>query len=330
MEKNRKINAKKFVADFRDGLDDADLMREHGLDKATLAKVFKALIAKGLLDISELEERMLDGVKRRAAPPPRLEPADTFAEPAVPAAASKYQDPDLCPQCGAGVSKKALTCPECGHVLAGEQRWRDLEPKLRFWERIPPLALGIIIAIPIGILMFYMFRDIILPMSESAAEKRADALRKELPKGKTPMGAAKDLARIASHNIIRSEVERLVSQEILSSANTDYTVFTAGSRWNDLSGDDRMNYLKGIRTALRSSNLPVNFRFMTETGEVYATVTFNTVQVNRDLQAPTSDFGSSEPNLPPQLGVEPPDSAEAPRMQGLPSQFPGRKLPGLR
>jgi hypothetical protein len=328
MEKNRKINAKKFVADFKAGLDDADLIREHGLDKATLPKVFKALVAKGLLDISELEERQLDGVKRRPAPPPpTLEPTAGYA---VHPIASKYQDPDLCPQCGAQVSKKALTCPECGHVLAGEERWRDLEPKQRFWERIPPLALGIIIAIPIGILMIYLFKDIILPMSESAAEKRADALRRELPKGKTPMEAAKDLARMAGQNKIKPEVERLVAEDILTSANADYTVFTAGPRWADMPADERMNRLKAIRTALRSSNLPVNFRFLMETGEVYATVTFNSIDVNRALQPPSSDFGSSEPNLPPQLGAEPPDNVEAPRMPGLPSQLPGRKLPGLR
>ncbi len=328
MEKNRKINAKKFVADFRAGLDDSDLMRDHGLDKTSLAKVFKALIAKGFLEISELEERKLDGVKRSAASaPPQLRQQETYAEPIV---EKKRQDPDLCPQCGAKVNKKALTCPECGHVLSGEQRWADVEPKQHFWERIPPLALGCIIALPIGVMMFFLFRDIILPMSQSAADKRAEALRRELPKGKAPMEAAKDLARIASHNIIKSEVERLVGEEILASTNASYTAFNAGPRWADLSEDERMRRLKGIRTALRSSGLPVNFRFLMETGEVYATVSFDTIQVNRDLQPQDSGFPTAEPNIAPQVEEEPAEPPQGPRMPTLPSQLPGRKLPGLR
>ena len=49
MEKKQKINAKKFVEDFRAGKSETELMSAHGLNPGTLDKVFRALIDKNFL-----------------------------------------------------------------------------------------------------------------------------------------------------------------------------------------------------------------------------------------------------------------------------------------
>ncbi len=89
-------------------------------------------------------------------------------------------------------------CPECGHMLPGEERWESVEPPQRLVDRVPPLVLGSIIASPIAVVFFFLFKNIILPMSESAAvSKHANAISKET-KGAAPKQMAKDVARVAS------------------------------------------------------------------------------------------------------------------------------------
>ena len=49
-------------------------------------------------------------------------------------------------------------------------------------------------------------------MTEGVMEKRAEDIRKEIPKGKTAKEAARDMARQAGARIIQFEVQRLISR----------------------------------------------------------------------------------------------------------------------
>jgi hypothetical protein len=306
----QKINAKKFIEDFRSGKTDQDLMRLHELSPTMLEKIFTTLLAKGLLREDEIYSR------HSVSDAEFMQP---YQEPAIVGTYAGAKLGDTCPQCGASVKATALRCPECGHVLPGEERWERVEPKKRLVDRIHPIVLGIIIAIPAGVFLFFVFKDFIIPASESVGERRAQAVRSELPEGKTPIEAAKDLARFGARNIAKAEIQRLISDDILFSASADYTVFTAGSKWLDISDDDRMNYLDEIRRYLVTSGIPVHFKLLMSTGEVYAKVNEHDITLTR------KDEGNA---IPPGLGQsEAGQPAPAPpEMDSIPSppRFPGR------
>jgi hypothetical protein len=323
MEKpKQKINAKKFLEDFRAGKSEAELMQGYGLTRVTLEKLYSVLIEKKLLERSELRPARIDTLPQDAGPP-RISQSMQPPEEADPWAGisekALHYNTTECPQCGATVGKRALTCPECGHILSGEERWESVEPRQRLVDRIPPKVLGCIIAFPIAVAFFFLFKDIILPMSESAVSKRADAIRQET-KGAAPIQVAKDMAAIASSGIIKSEVERLAGEEILTRANENFTVFVAGARWSDLGHDMKEEQLKGIRTALRKSGMAPNFELVSESGQPLALVRGTRIQVyDRPEDAP--------PQMIPDPTVTPPSAAQPPGDPGAIEREVEKRLP---
>jgi hypothetical protein len=283
MEKSsRKINAKVFLQDFREGKTDEELMRLHSLSPTSLAKVVQVLLDKNLLDPAELKSRRAVAPTEPEIRLPIHDPQDfSRDEPGeeIKPREGEYRGSDFCPQCGAKVTDRMLSCPECGHVLPGQERWEAVEPKKGLTERIPARVWGYIIAIPIGVVLFFLFKDVILPMAESTSEKRNEALRQELPKGKTPLEASKDLAKQASSGIIRTEIERLTNEGILTGANKGYTSFTAGSRWVELSDGEKRTALEDIRTAMRRSGITTHFRLVNDSGDSLALVAGESIEL---------------------------------------------------
>jgi hypothetical protein len=296
MEKTpRKVNAKMFLQDLRAGKSDDELMRLHDLTPAALNKVIGLLLGKSLLDPAELKSR---GTVAPTEPEIRIpipEPYDfTPAEPAkeIRGKEGAYQGSSFCPQCGAHVNERMLSCPECGHVLPGQERWEAVESKKGLTERIPARVLGYIIALPIGIMLFFLFKDVILPMSEATVEKRAEAVRKEIPKGKTAMEAAKDMAKQASSGVIRVETQRLIDDGIVAEVNNNYSSFTAGPRWPEMSDGEKRKSLADIRTALRRSGIATHFRLVNDAGESLALVTGQSIELY-DVNGPPESAGAS-------------------------------------
>ena len=292
-----KVNAKMFLKDFREGKSDEELMRLHGLTPQTLDKLVRVLLDKELLDPSELKSRRAEAPTEPEIfiPPPR--PQDIL--PPEPVRERNRQDyvessGSSCPQCGAQVTERMLSCPECGHVLPGQERWEAVEPKKGLTERIHPMVLGCIIALPIGIMLFFLFKDVILPMTEATVEKRTEALRKEIPKGKTPMQASKDLAKRAASGVIRVETQRLINDGIIAEAKDDYRSFTAGSRWPELSDAAKRKALEDIRTALVRSGMAIHFRFVNDSGESLALVTGESIELFEGEGLPESIDSDSE------------------------------------
>ncbi|MGB6067908.1 MAG: zinc ribbon domain-containing protein [Desulfomonilaceae bacterium] len=304
MEKNaQKVNAKMFLRDFRDGKSDEGLMRLHGLTRPKLDKLMRILLERKLLDPSELKPRT-------ASPPPEKESTIPSNGPQYsPTADVAYvgihredaQKVGLsCPQCGARVSERMLSCPECGHILPGEDRWEAAEPGKGLLDRVSARTLGYIIAIPVGILLFFLFKNAILPMTQATMDKRAEDIRKEIPNGMTPKEAARDVARQAGARIIQIEVQRLVSNSVLSSANKDYTSFTAGSEWTDLPQEEKRHILEHLRSALVRSSMPGDFELVNDSGESLARVTDNSIEFTegRDSEGsggPGGELGGSGP-----------------------------------
>jgi hypothetical protein len=263
MEKTKPtVNAKKFLQDFRSGKSDQELMRRHGLDQRGLTKVLHLLVERKLLDEADLLASHSFRPEEPYEPPPSRKP--------VPGSAPRPDQPPLihgsysasgtkCPQCGATVSTKVLTCPECGHVLPGEERWANLEPEKGFFDRVPPKLLGILIALPAAALLFYVFRDMILPMAELKAEKQRKEIQDTLEQSHGPMQAAKEVVAKRGLRGLEAVIERLMGQEIIQRVEPDYSIFVAGARWNEISSFDKERSLSEIRSALIKANLSPEF-----------------------------------------------------------------------
>lgn len=303
MEKtSRKVNAKAFLHDFREGRSDEELMRLHSLTPGTLAKLLRVLLERKLLDPSELKSRRASAPTEPEIRIPPHRPRNISPEEPVRVARPPERVQDTgssCPQCGAHVTERMLSCPECGHVLPGEERWEAVEPKKGLFERIPARALGYIVALPIGIMLFFLFKDVLLPMFEATTEKRSEALRKETPLGKTPLQASKDLARQAVRGIIQLETQRLTDDGVLSGADDNYRTFTAGSRWSGMSDDEKHKALEDIRTALRRSSLPLHFKLVNESGASIALVTDQSIELLEGSSVTDSAVGGSETGAGP-------------------------------
>ena len=310
-KKPLKVNAKMFLKDFREGKSDEELMRLHSLTPHTLAKLVRVLLDKELLDPSELKSRRADAPTEPEILMPPPQPQDIW--PAEPVHEKNRQESvqssgSSCPQCGAKVTERMLSCPECGHVLPGEERWEAVEPKKGLFERIPARLMGYIIALPIGIMLFFLFKDVILPMTEATVEKRTEALRQELPKGKTPIQASKDLAKRAASGVIRVETERLRNDGIIAEAKDDYTSFTAGSRWPELSVAEKRKALEDIRSALVRSGIATHFRLVNDSGESLALVTGESVELFEEDGLTESVQSGSE------IGEEPATPTASPNL----------------
>lgn len=270
-----KINAKKFISDFRSGKSDQELMESHGLDKQSLDKVFRILVQKKLLSQSDL----LEGHSFRSVPQedigpnepyhrasePRFTPPEALSQPAK-------NDSSKCPQCGASVSAKRLMCPECGHVLPGEERWADLGAKDGFFDRLPPKLLGLLIALPCALILLYLFRDVIVPMAEKTVEKRQADLAKDWTYGKGAIDIAKQMSRSRGEKVVQIGLERLFAEGILLSSDADYTTFTVGPRWHLLPVSEKERYLDEIRAAMIEAKLDVHFQVVDSGGQPVARV----------------------------------------------------------
>jgi hypothetical protein len=277
MEKPKpKVNAKKFLEDFRAGLGDEELMSLHGLDQKGLNKVLRILVERKLLDESEL---LATHSFRFAAipetPSPYAPQRDSVPEPDRPEPIPYPEMPHgtKCPQCGATVSTKVLTCPECGHVLPGEERWANVEPDKRFFERVPPKMLGIILALPVVALMFYVFRDMIIPMAELKVEKQREQFKETLESSRGPIQAAQEVAAKRGLRGLQTVIEQLTTQDIIQSVEPDYSTFVAGPRWSEISTFDKEKHLSRIRSALLSAKLSGEFNVMDQSGLLLARVT---------------------------------------------------------
>lgn len=323
MAQKKTINAKKFMEDLRSGKSNQELMLGHSLDQEGLAKVFNLLVSKGLVTKDEIFHR------KPVKPAPCVsDPSEDYREELAQRLSEDQPDTarETCPQCGAGVRKTALTCPECGHLLGGQDRWDATEPEKRFWDRVPPLVLGSIIAGICGIFLFYIFKDIIMPMSYSAGEKRAEALRRELPKDKAPLQAARDLARVGAHGAIQGEVSRLTAEDVIGSTNANYTEFTGGPRWDELTNQERLETLHGLRKAMESTGIPVHFTFNMPSGEMYATVTAYAIRVADQFKDAGQSAGST-PTAPDPFRIDIPKPPAPPAVPSNPHNPGNLQLP---
>lgn len=283
MEKTKlKVNAKTFLEDFRSGKSDEELMNLHGLDRRSLNKLLRILVDRKLLDEAELLAGHSFGSAGNHVGRPLREPAvDRRVEAGPGAAILKSTDIDAarCPQCGAEVTKRVLTCPECGHVLPGEERWANVEPKKGFFDRVPPKLLGTILALPIAVVLVYVFRDMILPITEVKIDQGREAIRSELSKSKESIQAAKELAKKRGVRGVQATVERLIGEEILQGAESEYSTFFAGRRWAEISAQDKEMHLSEIRSAKRNANLDEEFDLVDAQGQRLARVTPSSINL---------------------------------------------------
>lgn len=275
------INAKKFVEDYRSGMSREELVRAHDLELRKLDKVLRTFVEKGLLHSSEIRP---EGWSELARSSPRIKAGSRpVGRPdgrlgVGGAKNSSEARASTCPQCGAEVSRKSLTCPECGHVLPGEERWANLGPKKGFFERVPPLALGCMLALPMAIAVFFAFKEIILPMVEVASDKKVESLRSD-QKGSNAYRLGQEIARKKNVRALNIELERFREDAVFSSWSDDYATFVTGPQWAELSPDQQSRVLATLRDAIRKAAVEVDFDVVDPAGLILATVTDQSIQL---------------------------------------------------
>ncbi len=294
-----KVNARSFVRDYRAGTSNSDLMDTYGLTSDGLNKLLKMLVDKKLLHPSELKlERDFPSTElldvpgfgeptERTRPKPVYEPrrepvVEMPKQPDEPEIEKKNPDPVdplRCPQCGADVTEKMLICPECGHVLPGEERWANVEPKPRLVDRIPPKVLGAVVAFPIAFLLFFVFKDIILPMTEDTIEKRTRAAKAARATGLKKAGLKERQASVDPREALDRLVDNLIESDVFADVNRELTVFYAGPRWMLMSGDERLESLDRLRKAMRKSVGEFELEVVDSLGAAVAWVNHNSVEL---------------------------------------------------
>lgn len=258
----QRINAKRFVEDYRAGKTDDRLMDEHHLTRSALPKVLAKLVEENLLDSGEILSRpvfeetvLLDppGVPGSGSQSNKESPRGTRVSSREKQSEKSSDKSLVCPQCGAQVSLTMLLCPECGHMLPGEERWERVEPQKRFIDRVPPKVLGCIIALPAAIALLFVFKNMIIPMTNVTIEKRADEMRRQKAAAhrKTDVRQAPQTRQRSQVSTdLDALVKQLVDMKVFSEAQPDLTLFVTGERWNDLSEDERIDHLEGLRTIM--------------------------------------------------------------------------------
>jgi hypothetical protein len=330
--KKLRVNVKSFLNDLRSGMDRGQLMENHGLDPKALDKLQSLLVKKELLDPSE--------VLLESTPMPTFEDdvgsysgpiADPSGERQPTGSGAGIVGVNLtqCPQCGATVSERALICPECGHVLPGQERWEEAERKKTFSERIPPVVLGCLLAIPVAVILFFFLKDFMLPATESQIDKRIQAIRRETPKGKSPLEAAKDMANAASEQALKNRIQRLISQGIFSQVDEGYYVFATGPRWGQLSREEQVRYISGIQSAMRRSGFTAQFDVVSPEGVTVAMVKDKSIKFAG--QQDGEDLGSIEEGVQetsPRPGQELDTARDALAPEFRRPRYPLKALPG--
>ncbi len=306
MEKTRhRVNAKAFVEHYRAGVSAEDLMRDHRLDEAGLEKLVKVLLKKGFLDPSDVAmrhgRRQSDGEDAESPARAETDASSDRRQPEI-AGGIAEEEPSLCPQCRAQVSVKALICPECGHVLPGAERWAAVEPPKTLTERIPPKLLGILLALPLALLLFFLFRDIFIPAAEDAIDRRSGAVGKRAQHHKVPAKGPVTPPKEDSAEALEKEVQRLIASDILSSKDEGYRRLVVGSAWFGLGPEEQERHLSRLQTLMTRSGVDADFEVVDFWGEQVARVTVSSVElVFKDsgaLPDPSGEESKDPPNPP--------------------------------
>jgi hypothetical protein len=288
MPGKKTVSVKRFLTDFRSGASDADLMTRHGLDRKGLQKMLSILEERQLVPVEDLKrnrDASSDEDHAQPTPPPSatLQPRESDGSLADDDTAS--DGPSGCPQCGAHVTEKMLTCPECGHVLPGETRWSRVQPERSTRYPLPPWLIGCIIACPIALGLYAVFKHMLIPMSTASIQKRT------LPVAKPTAPKYQQGQRTQAPEPALSPVEELVKRstangKLLRTAE-DYTSFTVGDQWYGLERDDKVQFLTQLASALLASGMTSPFEVRDDAGILGA-------RVNRQAFELFDRFGYSE------------------------------------
>ncbi len=328
----KKLHLKRFLKHYRAERPDDELMHIHGLSPRALHKVLQVALERGLLTQAELRphhrlsllqddqtEPSTTGPLIVSESGPVVEDTSTSVGrdymPEPPHEKPQREEPapgeSVCPQCQAPVGLRTLICPECGHVLPGEQRWEKVEPKKRLVDRVPPWIWGFILAVPIAILLFFFFRDFMLPSAEQKIEKRLERFRQRNEAGRPPARPGAEVSSAEVQESLRRLdmlVRRLIREERLSSVDEQYSLFTTGIRWDQLTKGQRRALLVSIREIMIKAELSASFRVIDPWGAKVAVVEKDVIHLYDPLEpesaAPPAEQAPApekpEPNAAPE------------------------------
>ncbi len=249
-EPKRRVNAKQFIKDYQSGMNADELKEIHGLNDRDFKRLLKTLVERKLLNAQDIRKLLAGRIRSDQ------EYTGTMDLLATQKVAAPKGDPDRCPQCGARVSERALTCPECGHMLPGEKRWEDVGRKKGALDRLPPWLLGCIIAFPIAVLGYYVIDDIIFPMTEATVEKQIQEKKRREDAKKAKTGLER---KRAAQQQLDKHISNLIDRNVLTDADLSSGILTAGSDWPATQESRARRLLEEIRNMMAEAGRPENF-----------------------------------------------------------------------
>ncbi len=152
-----------------------------------------------------------------------------------------------------------------------------MQPEKSFLLRVPPWLIGCVIALPIAIGMYVVFKHVLVPLTAASIHKRAVAIGKPILTHKKPSPAT--MGEKPAELPVHAQVQLLTDRGILQEVNEDFTAFTVTERWYDLSRDDKVALLTQLGAALLASGMTAPFEIKDDSGIPGARVTSRTIEL---------------------------------------------------
>jgi len=297
-------------------------MRDFGLEDSSFDKLLQVLVERKLLDPSEAESLSGTRAGHSLAVPSSVGGAPPSGETSKMRATPEKDPESICPQCGAEVGRRTLLCPECGHVLPGEERWQSLDQEKGLLSRVPRRAIGWALALPAAVAIFFTVKNVMIPLTRLNADKKIEDARKTV--SPNSLASTRDTAAEAvSTEAIEQEVAALIAEGMLSAASQDKITFITGAIWEALGQEERSEIIVRLQEAFRASGLTPVFELVDPFGKTVVKV--NDTSTEFVVSEESARSTSAENKVPPAL--EPPQDLEDQIRKSIPSQLPPRSSP---
>jgi len=194
-------------------------------------------------------------------------------------------------------------------------RWSRVQPEKSVRLPVPPWLMGCIMALPLAIGLYVVFKHILIPLSTASIHKRVQTVGKPLPTARNqhPAPAVTNKAELP----ILPLTQQFIARGILQAVNADFTAFVVTERWYDLSREDKIAFVRQLAAGLLASGVIAPFEVKDDSGIPGARVNSETIELlDRYGFSETIEREDRDRGLNPPAGEKPVDLPGTPGPAG--------------